>query len=155
MLWTPVATLTDASDSVRWRRQLTQILVRLHVEPHRKERELGPEDQQQRDEDDGSHRDGVPHDPQDDLSDPEPEAEKGHQETEDVEEDERVEMPDHVLLPHAPEEALQEEPRDTRHDLADLDPRSFADAVHRPRGYVAHAGVPDVQMHEHVVGKAV
>src|SRR6266540_7334142 len=118
---------------------LSQILVRLHVEPHRKQRELGPEDQQQRDEDDRPDRDGVPHDPQDDLRDPEPEAEKGHQETEDVEEDERVEIPDHVLLPHAPEEALQEEPRDTRHDLADLDPRSFADAVHGARGDVANA----------------
>src|SRR6266487_2388365 len=108
-----------------------QILVRLHVEPHGEERELRAEDQQQRDEHDRSDRDRVAHEPQYDLRDSEPEAQQRHQETEGVEEDERVKVPDHVLLSHPPEETLHEQPGDPRDDLADLDPRLFADAVDR------------------------
>ena len=79
----------------------------------------------------------------------------GHHDPERVEEDERVEVADHVLLAQPPEEALHEQPRDPRHDAAQLDPRLLADAVDRPRGEVAHARVPDVQVHEHVVREAV
>ena len=39
---------------------LAQVFVRLHVEPHREERELAARDQQQRDEDDRRRRDLVP-----------------------------------------------------------------------------------------------
>ena len=80
---------------------------------------------------------------------------EGHQDAERVEEDERVEVADHVLLPQAPEEALHEQPGDPRHDRAQLDPRLLADVVDRARREVAHAGVPDVQVHEHVVREAV
>ena len=80
---------------------------------------------------------------------------RGHQDAEDVEEDERVEVADHVLLPHPPPEALEEQPRDPRHDRAQLDPRALADVVDRPRGDVAHARVLDVQVDEHVVREAV
>ena len=37
------------------------------------------------------------------------------------------------------------------HDLAQADPGALADVVDRPRREVAHARVPDVQVHEHVV----
>ena len=67
------------------------------------------------------------------LGDAEREADRDHQEAERVEEDERVEVADHVLLAHAPEEALDEQPRDPRHDLAQTDARALADAVDRPR----------------------
>src|SRR5919201_442947 len=78
-------------------------------------------------------RDGVAEDAQDDLRDPESEAAHRHHESEEVEEHERVEVADDVLLAHPPEEALDEQPRDRRHDLAQPDTRSFADAVDRPR----------------------
>ena len=70
---------------------------------------------------------------------PEREPEHRHQGAEHVEEDERVEVADHVLLLHPPPEALEEEPRDPRRDAADLDPRPLADAVDRSRRHVAHA----------------
>ena len=76
------------------------------------------------------------------LDDPEREADERHHEPEAVEEDERVEVADHVLLAQPPEEALQEQPRDARHDLAEPDPRALADAVDRARREVAHARVP-------------
>ena len=60
------------------------------------------------------------------------EAEHGHQRAEHVEEDERVEVADHVLLLHPPPEALEEQPRDPRRDVADADPGALADAVDRP-----------------------
>src|SRR6266496_3963200 len=106
----------------------SEVLVRLHVEPHGEERELRAGDQQERDEDDRGRRDAVPEDPQHDLRDPEAEAEQRHQESEHVEEDERVEVADHVLLAQPPEEALPEQPRDSRHDPSDLDTRALADA---------------------------
>src|SRR5262249_49999339 len=83
-------------------RQSAQLLVRLHVEPHREERELDAEDQQQRDQHGGRGRDHVAEDAQDDLGDPESEAGEEQRQTQDVEEDERVEVPDHVLLLHPP-----------------------------------------------------
>ena len=45
--------------------------------------------------------------------------------------DERVEVADHVLLAHPPEEALEEEPGDARDDPAEADPGALADAVDR------------------------
>ena len=72
-----------------------------------------------------------------------------------VEEHERVEVPDDVLLAQAPEEAAQEQPRDARDDAAIADARALADAVHRTGREVAHARVPDVQVHEHVVREPV
>ena len=86
---------------------------------------------------------------------PSPRPASAHHEPEEVEEDERVEVADHVLLAQPPEERLHEQPRDPRDDLAQLDPRALADAVDRPRGDVAHARVDDVQVDEHVVGEAV
>src|SRR5437764_1064101 len=81
-----------------------QVLVRLHVEPHCKQGELRSEDQQECDEDDRSDRDRVAHDPQHDLRDAEPEADQRHEESERVEEHEWMEVADHVLLAHPPEE---------------------------------------------------
>src|SRR6266849_8591759 len=52
---------------------LAQILVRLHVEPHREQRELRPGDEQQRDENDGADADGIACDPVGDLDDAEDE----------------------------------------------------------------------------------
>ena len=100
-------------------------------------------------------RDLVPGDAEDDLDQPEQEARRRHQHAEDVEEDERVEVADHVLLPHPPPEALEQEPRDPRDDRAQLDPRLLADVVDRPRGNVPHARVLHVQVDEHVVREAV
>src|SRR5215217_7992116 len=103
-------------------RSSAQILVRLHVEPHREERELRARDQEQGDQDDCRRRDVVAEDPQHRLEDPQREAEQRHQEAERVEEHQRVEVADHVLLAHPPEEALHEQPGDPRHDAADADP---------------------------------
>src|SRR3990172_12722607 len=86
-----------------------QVLVRLHVEPHGKQRQLKTCDQQHGDEDDRGRRDLVPEDAQDDLENAEPEARERHEHAEGGEEDERVEVADNVLLPHAPPEALEEE----------------------------------------------
>src|SRR5581483_11833325 len=77
------------------------------------------------------------------------------EEAEGVEEDERMEVADHVLLAQAPEEALEQQPGDARDDLPVADPRALADAVDRPRREVAHPRVPDVQMDEEVVREAV
>ena len=96
-----------------------------------------------------------PEDAQDDQRDPEREAGQAHHDPEDVEEDERVEVADHVLLAQPPEERLHEQPRDARDDLAQPDSRPLADAVDRPRRHVSHAGVHDVQVDEHVVREAV
>src|SRR3954464_9472765 len=106
-----------------------QVLVRLHVEPHREERELRARDEEQRDEDDRRRRDAVPADPGDGLDDPEREPRARHDHPERVEEDERVEVADHVLLTQPPEEALDQQPGDPRDDLADLDPRALAAPV--------------------------
>src|SRR5579862_3022102 len=108
-----------------------QVLVRLHVEPHREQRELRAEDQEQGDEHHRRGGDLVAHDPQHDLRDPEPEAEDRHQHAEQVEEDERVEVADDVLLRQAPPEALEEQPRDRRDDLPQADPRALSHAVDR------------------------
>ena len=101
-------------------RSLAQVLVRLHVEPHREQRELAARDEQQRDQHD-RRRPGspLPMMPQHRLGDAEREADDGHHDPERVEEDERVEVADDVLLAHPPEEALEQQPRDARHDLAD------------------------------------
>ena len=56
----------------------------------------------------------VPQDAQNRLHDAEAEADERHQEAEEVEEDERVEVADHVLLAQPPEEALQQQPGDRR-----------------------------------------
>ena len=53
---------------------VAQVLVRLHVEPHREERELRAGDEQQRDEHDGADRDRVARDAQRGLDDAEHEA---------------------------------------------------------------------------------
>ena len=47
----------------------------------------------------------LPEDPQHDQRDPEPEAGERHHDPEHVEEHERVEVADHVLLAQPPEEA--------------------------------------------------
>src|SRR5512134_664403 len=125
---------SPAADASRDGSVLPQILVRLHVEPHREERELAARDQEQRDQDDRRRRDLVPLQPQDHLDRAEQEAGDGHHEPERVEEDERVEVPDHVLLAQPPEEPLHQQPADPGHDAAELDPRLLAYAVDRPRG---------------------
>ena len=51
-----------------------QILVRLHVEPHGEQHELGAGDQQQSHEDDGADGDRVAGDPQHRLDDAEQQA---------------------------------------------------------------------------------
>src|SRR6478736_7475540 len=63
-----------------------EVLVRLHVEPHREECELGARDQQQRDEDHGRGRDAVPDRPQHGDRDPEAEADQRREDPERVEE---------------------------------------------------------------------
>ena len=65
--------------------------------------------------------------------DPEPEPGEAHHDPAQVEEHERVEVPDHVLLAQPPEEGLDEEPGDSRDHLPQPDPRALADAVDRPR----------------------
>src|SRR5204863_484068 len=72
----------------------------------------------------------------DDLVDAEAEPEEQRDQPEDVEEDQRVEVPDHVFLPHPPPEALEQQPGDRRDHLPQLDSRPLADAVDRPRGNV-------------------
>ena len=66
-----------------------------------------------------------------------------------------MEVADHVLLPHPPEEPLHEQPRDPRDDVRDLDAAPLADAVDRTRRDVADTRVPHVQVDEHVVRKPV
>src|SRR5262249_60019114 len=48
-----------------------EVLVRLHVEPHREERHLQAGDEKHGDEDDRGRRDRVPRDPQGELHEPE------------------------------------------------------------------------------------
>src|SRR5439155_3079224 len=147
---------------IAWRLRLgrrlptsAEILVRLHVEPHRKQRELRAGDQEQGNQDDGADAHLVPGDPVADLDRPEDEPGQRGKEAERVEEDERVEVPDHVLLPQPPEEALQEQPRDPRDDLVIPDARALAHPVDRTGGKVADARVPHVEVHEEVVREAV
>src|SRR5688572_16676299 len=110
-----------------------ELLVRLLVEPHGEERELRAGDEEERDEDDRRGRDVVPPaDSEDRDEQAEQESDDGHQRTEAVEEDERVEVSDHVLLRHPPPEALEEEPRDPGRDAADANPGALADTVDRP-----------------------
>src|SRR5437879_92636 len=87
------------------RGSLPEVLVRLHVEPHREEREQQPEQQEQRDEYDHAGRRRVALGLDHDLVDAEAEPEQQRDQPEDVEENQRVEVPDHVLLPHSPPEA--------------------------------------------------
>src|SRR6266516_3800916 len=135
---------------------LTQILVRLHVEPHRKQREEQPKEKEQCDE---YHCSGGWVAPLRvagyGLHDSDGHPEKRHQETKHVEEDERMEVADHVLLPHSPPETLEQEPRNLWYDLAEADPGALADVVDRPRRDVADPCVPDVEVHEHVIWIAV
>ena len=77
-----------------------------------------------------------------------------HQEAEQVEEDERMKVADHVFLAHPPEEALEQQPRD-RGTTCGADARALADAVDRARRKVADARVPDVQVDEQVVREPV
>src|SRR5690242_655413 len=122
--------LEKSSDSLRifFKGWSAEVLVRLHVEPHRKQRELAARDEQERDEHDRCRRDVMAADPLDRLHHAEHESNRRHHEAERVEEDERMEVSDDVLLAQPPEEALPEEPRDARHHAADLDPRPLADA---------------------------
>ena len=53
---------------------------------------------------------------------PSAEPDDRHHDPEEVEEDERVEVADHVLLAHPPEEALEQQPGDARDDLAERIP---------------------------------
>src|SRR4051794_24482241 len=99
-----------------------QILVRLHVEPHREERELRAGDEQERDQHDGADAHLVPGDPVPELDAAEDEPHERREESEGVEEDEWVEVADDVLLAQPPEEAVDEQPRDPRHDFAVADP---------------------------------
>src|SRR5438445_3794135 len=117
---------------------LAQILVRLHVEPHREQRELRPGDEQQRDENDGADADGIACDPVGDLDDAEDEPRERREEAEGVEEHERVEVTDHVLLTQTPEERLDQQPRDSWRDLVVADAGALAHAVHRTRREVAN-----------------
>src|ERR1700683_3199944 len=71
-----------------------QVFIRLHVEPHRKQRELAPGDQE----------------PTTGSGAPTREPRHRHQDAEPVEEDERMEVADDVLLAHAPEEPAHEQP---------------------------------------------
>src|ERR1051325_886995 len=132
-----------------------QVLVRLHVEPHREQRELRAEDQKQRDEHDRRRGDVVSEDPEDDLGDAEPEAEEAHQEPEQIEEHERMEIANHILLAHSPEETLDQQPRDCRNNFPQSNSGTLADSVNRARGVIPNAPVPDVQMHEHVVRESI
>ena len=63
------------------------------------------------------------------------EPDQREQHPEDVEEDERMEVADHVLLAHPPEERLRQEPRDRRHHFAQADrslrPRRTPDGTAR------------------------
>ena len=145
-----------AESPTRKREASAELLVRLLVEPHPEQRELRARDQEQRHEDDRRGRDlVVEEDARAGDDEAEEKPEHRHQRAEHVEEDERVEVADHVLLLHPPPEALEEEPRDPRRDRADLDPGALADAVDRARRHVAHAGGDDVQVHEHVVREPV
>src|ERR1700751_502855 len=70
---------------------LTQVFVRLHVEPHGEQRELAAGDQEQRHEDDRCRRDRVPEDPEPGRGDPEGDGCDERCYPEEVEEHERVE----------------------------------------------------------------
>ena len=128
-----------------------EVLVRLHVEEHGEEGELDPGDEEERDQDDGRRRHLVAHDAEHSDRDPEPQAGHPEHQPEPVEEHERVEVPDHVLLLQPPEEALEQQPGDGRDDAPQPNPALLLDAVDRPRRDVAHAAAPDVQVHEDVV----
>src|SRR4029453_2366342 len=132
-----------------------QVFVRLHVEPHGKQEELEPGDDEQCDEDDGGARDLVPRDAEADLEPAEDEASAEEEHPQGVEEDEGMEVADDVFLLHPPEEALQKEPGDLRDDVAQADAAPLPYAVDWPRRVVAHAAVPDVQVDEQVVREAV
>src|SRR5215475_11726207 len=134
---------------------LPQVLVRLHVEPHREQRELEARDDEERDEDHGRDRNRVTGDPVADDDEPEQHARDRRNEPHHVEEDERMEVPLHVLLPEPPEEAPYEQPRDPRHDVAVTHVRALAHSVDRTRRNVTDARVPDVEVDEHVVREAV
>src|SRR5207245_1369191 len=79
-----------------------EVLVRLHVEPHREERELRARDQEQGDEHDRCRRDVVAAQTEHGLEDAERKSGERHHEAEEIEEDERVEVANDVLLAHPP-----------------------------------------------------
>src|SRR3972149_10961145 len=98
-----------------------QVLVRLHVEPHGEEEELHPGDDQGRDEHDRRDRDRVARDAKGRFDDAEDDPRDEEDKPQPPEEDERVEVADDVLLLQPPEEALEQEPGDRRHDPPEAD----------------------------------
>ena len=62
-----------------------------------------------------------PEDPRGGDDEAEEEADDGHQGPQHVEEHERMEVADHVLLLHPPPEALEQQPGDPRPDAAEAD----------------------------------
>src|SRR4029078_12344926 len=66
-----------------------------------------------------------------------------------------MKVADHVLLRHAPPEALHEQPGDPRRNTTDADPGALANAVDGARRDVAYACVLDVQVDEQVVWEPV
>src|SRR5690349_10719077 len=80
----------ESFDSLRifFKTGSAEVLVRLHVEPHREERELTPRDEEQRDEHDRRGGDVVAAEALNRLDDAEHEAGGRHHEPERVEEDE-------------------------------------------------------------------
>src|SRR5581483_6511059 len=106
--------------------------------------ELRAGDEEERDQDDRADAHLVARETEAELDEAEDRAGCGGDEPERVEEHERVEVADHVLLAHPPEERLPEQPRDLRDDVSVADPAALADAVDRTRREVAHARVDDV-----------
>src|SRR5689334_6657280 len=77
--------------------ELFEVFVRFHVEPHREQRELESRDDEQCHEHDGRDRNRVARDPEADDDESETHPRDGRDEAHHVEEDERVEVPLHVL----------------------------------------------------------
>src|SRR5262249_37145093 len=88
------------------------MIALLHVEQHTEEEELETGDDEERREDRARARDAEPRDllPDEKASVRGPACQKRH--TEEVEEDERVEVPEDVLRPESPEEAAEQHRRD-------------------------------------------
>src|ERR1700756_3631436 len=146
----------DLTKNLRLRAAVSaQVFVRLHVEPHGEKRELRPGDEQKRYQDDGADADLVAADPVDELEHAEDEAREHGEEAERIEEDERMEVADDVLLAQSPEEAAQQQPGDARHDPVVAEGGALSDAVHGTGRKVADSCIPDVEVHEQVVGESV
>ncbi len=122
--------------------ELLQVLVRLHVEPHGEQRELGARDQEQRDEDDRRRRDRVARDPQHDLGDAEAEARRASSRSRGGRRrragGSRGSRTSRASARRSPSASSQEIRGTT---LRMRMPGALADVVDRPRRDVAHARV--------------